>query len=660
MAVMNAFQRIFRRITDLPAMNYAASLFYTLGGVAIGKDSRFSSCVFACIDAIVSRGVMAKPKLVHYDKNGDAKRDFDHQLLKVLRRPNPQQTWRDLMKWTIGHRETKGTAYWWLVPALNKKDVAQIRILTPENIDISEDENGNVVGYVYTTNKGTKIPFDADEVVAFPYFNPDSQIKGIGPLQAARLAQENDMLAQKWNNKLFKNGAMPSGVLQTDQKLSEETFERVKKSWKEQYAGESNMAKTAILEAGLKYERLSLSQADMAFYEGRKDAREEIMMIFRVPKAALGMSGDVNRANADATLYSFAINKIQPIMEDIFDRINEFVLPKFGLDPIKDVLEFDSLVPEDCEAILKEHTELLKNNVMTINEVRSRRGLADVAWGDSPFDPKKGGNEPIREVDLPEVKANKVHDNRAVESDEFNHEKHRNNMDALAEKLEKRFTTDMKKAHKEAQRVILEHLARTYGHGGLPNTNSIRNRLTNIFLTPITRMLTTSHYQSGKLAIKYLGITDGSMHLDNNVAVEWIMERALFSATSVVRTLREDMAPIIATAVTEGKSSYELSQNLKKHFAGLTDWKAKQIARTEVHSALSAANHMTAAATGRELYKKWADAGDDLVCEACASNSSVGFIPFNQAFPSGASHPDDSHPNCRCREYFEPASRHQK
>jgi hypothetical protein len=484
----------------------------------------------------------------------------------------------------------------------------------------------------------------------------------VGPLQAARLSQENDLLAQNWNNKLFKNGALPSGVLQTEQKLTEAQYEQIKKSWQSRYGGEENMAKTAILEAGLKYERLSLSQADLAFYEGRRDAREEIMMIFRVPKAALGMSEGVNRASAEATLYAFAELKIQPMMEEIFVRINEFVLPKFGLNPRQDVLEFNSLVPQNRELDLKEQTELLKNAAMTINEVRSRRGLPDVVWGDEPYNLKKAESEPLDEDVSPDEKPDvQIKNDRAAESDEFNHDKYRQRMDKASVTLEREFVPKIKASLRQAQKIIIDHLEEIGKKRGMfGDLNQVQNKLLNTMFTSVATTLTTSYYQSGKLTIKYLGLSDNEIGLDNPAAVDWITKHSLEDATSIVATLRGEIAPFIVSAITDGLSTYELSEKLSKYFDGMSDWKSNLIAHTEIHKGLSAAAHLTAEATDRELWKCWSDSGDERVCEACLSNSAADYIPMQDFYPSGALHPEDSHPNCRCREYFEPASRHQK
>jgi len=50
---------------------------------------------------------------------------------------------------------------------------------------------------------------------------------------------------------------------------------------------------------------------------------------------------------------------------------------------------------------------------------------------------------------------------------------------------------------------------------------------------------------------------------------------------------------------------------------------------------------------GLPMLKSWLTVGDDRVCELCAGNEAVGWIPVDDAFPSGHMHPL-AHNCCRC------------
>ena len=111
---------------------------------------------------------------------------------------------------------------------------------------------------------------------------------GLSPISMAResigLAISQEQLASRW----AANGARPSGVLQTDRKLSPESAARLGEQWKTIHSGSMNAGKVAVLEEGLKWEALSMSSVDMEFLASRQFQLAEIARVYRVPMHMLG------------------------------------------------------------------------------------------------------------------------------------------------------------------------------------------------------------------------------------------------------------------------------------------------------------------------------------------------------------------------------------
>lgn len=652
------------------------SIIFNLAGIP-KKEDRYTGIVFACVDAIQSQACQAKPRLIHYDADGNGERDFNHPLIKLLFKPNSKQTWHDIIKWTVGYRELYGTAFWYLVPPVSGKKPVGIFVLDPTRMQpVYDDESltGDPIGWQYTSPMGQQIAFNADEIMAFPYFSPFSQSLGIGPLQAATIEQDNELAAQNYVSQLYRNGAMPSGVLSSDQELTDETVEKVRSDWKKTYEGQDNIGKTLILEQGLKYERLSLSMQDLAFTEGRKDARESIMQIFRVPRSLLGSSATITRANAEADVYSFAKNKIQPMMEEIFDRMNYYLLPLFGLDPTKDKLEFKDLVPENRELTLKENETYLKSGVITINEVRSRQGLEAVAWGDEPFLLSANATSTPQEPQQdPEERQYK----RSQKDARFNHEEYRREFYKIDKALVKQSTKKIETLYADAAQVITDHLARYWINEerskklsaadlqavtrAMPGeVNSVMDKVQTIVHGAIAGILIAGAYKAGQAAYKYLKGEGDNPILRTPKITDWVFATGLEDAEEISQTMKKKAQEIASDAIIKGESAQELKKRLTDTFENMEEWKAEQIARTETHKAMSKAAYETALASGLILDKRWDTSGDDDVCEHCLENEAVGWIPMSDAYPSGAMYTGEEHPNGRCIDFFEPADAHKK
>jgi len=122
----------------------------------------------------------------------------------------------------------------------------------------------------------------------------------------------------------------------------------------------------------------------MAFAESAQLARDEILAIFGVPAAVIGLSQDVNRAVADAMDTIFARYCVAPLLQLITDQINQDLMPRF--DPALTV-QFESPVPADRESQRRMAREDFQAGLLTRNEARAEGGYEQVGQGDRFYVP---------------------------------------------------------------------------------------------------------------------------------------------------------------------------------------------------------------------------------------------------------------------------------
>ncbi|GAG96627.1 unnamed protein product, partial [marine sediment metagenome] len=123
-----------------------------------------------------------------------------------------------------------------------------------------------------------------------------------------------------------------------------------------------------------------MSQKDMDFSQLRKQTRENLLFAFGMPQSVMGVSENVNRANAEAGDYTFARWLIKPRLTRIKNKLNEQLLPMFKAADLE--LDFDEIVPETVEQKKMLAESGVKAGWMTVNEARKLNGL----------DPAKGGD----------------------------------------------------------------------------------------------------------------------------------------------------------------------------------------------------------------------------------------------------------------------------
>jgi len=341
--------------------------------------------VYACITAIADEVATIDFHLYRRTKKGIEEIN-DHELLDLLYKVNPYTTKFDHIWLTQVYLETVGEAPWLLDRGKSRKEKPKaIYLLRPDRLTIVPSKEKVIEKYIYEVSSGNKLEFSPEEVIFLKYPNPLKPFRGRGTLEAVEKTVDLDRYAEEWNLQFFFNAARPDAILTTEQKLTPEQRLSIKKQWEKAFRGIKKRAKLAILEAGLKYERMQLSQSDMDFVEQQKFSRDKIFSILRVPKSIVAISDDVNRANAETHAYAFARWTIRPKMKRIVEQLNEFLVPIYGEDLY---LDFADPVPENVELKIKKYSRALgESGWMTINEVRELEGLPPVTGGDAIYRP---------------------------------------------------------------------------------------------------------------------------------------------------------------------------------------------------------------------------------------------------------------------------------
>lgn len=309
---------------------------------------------------------------------------FEHEALSLLHFANTQMTHFDLVIATQTYLDLVGEAFW--IMLRNNGKPAELYPVRPDWMSIKPSKTDIVDSYIYRPGgvMTEGIVFPATDVIHFKYFNPINPYRGKGSVQAAAMPIDIHTYAQEYNRNFFFNSALPGLVFTTDQKLNEQTIKRFMESWQQKFGGKNNSNKVAFVGGGLKPDKVSQTAKEMDFAEMQKMMRDDILAVFKVPKAIVGLTEDVNRANAEATTRTFMERVVTPRMIKFVAHLNEFFLPNWGEDIFFD---FDDPAPEDTDQKLKIYESGLSLGWLTRNEVREQENLPPVEGGDVLYIP---------------------------------------------------------------------------------------------------------------------------------------------------------------------------------------------------------------------------------------------------------------------------------
>ncbi len=330
------------------------------------------SAVFACVE-ILAQTISTLPLYVYRDKGGVRVPDKMSRLWLLLHEsPNRWMTPSEFLSAMVVNRMLRGNAY-----ALIERDSAGEPIalvpLSPDQMEVSVVEGGEV--YVYYQD-GDITALAPENVIHWKGLG--NGFLGLSKLDFMRATTNEAIRAQDNANSLYGKGSKPTGVLQTDSKLSAEQVTALMTRF--QTSMTSSGGGLIIADRGLKYSQMSLSPADAQLLETRRFTIEEICRWFGVPGVLVGTTGQTTWGSGIEQIVSgfhkFTIGPLCKQLEQVLERRLK------NYEPITIEFKMDGLLRTDPASRAAFYSTMSQNGAMTRNEIRRLENLPPVEGGD--------------------------------------------------------------------------------------------------------------------------------------------------------------------------------------------------------------------------------------------------------------------------------------
>ena len=353
--------------------------------------------VLACI-RVIAESVGMLPLNI-YKRKGDARElATENPLYSVLCiQPNDYQTAAEFWEMAVAHLAWRGNFYAYKVVGVDGRLLELIPI-HPGAVSVEQLVDYSL-RYTVTFQNGKSGVFENGEIFHVKRMSLDG-ITGLNPITYARESLGLGVATQKHGARLFKNGARPGGVLKTDQVLNDDSFNRAKADWTATYGGSDNAHKTAILEAGLTYQPIGMTNEDSQFLETRKYQRSELCGLFRVPPHMIGDLEKATFSNIEHQSLQFVTQTLGPYLTAIESRIlSDLVLPR-NKGRIFARFDVTELLRGDMAGRSAYYTSMTNLGAMSPNEIRVKEGMNPREGGDiylTPLNMAVNGNPPKQE-----------------------------------------------------------------------------------------------------------------------------------------------------------------------------------------------------------------------------------------------------------------------
>lgn len=226
----------------------------------------------------VSSNVPAGLPLHSYRMQGDARVRDDGPAGRLLDDPHPDMTPFELWQTVYFHRKLWGNAY--LRKLRNQLgEVAELWPVHPSRVKAGRTSDTG--RKVYSIDGGKEVHTD-DTLLHIPGIGYDG-ICGVSPVRIARQSIGLGLAAEEYGAKLFGSGSLATGILQTEQRLTQEQADTLHKRWKAKRSGLASAHETIVLDSGAQFHQLTIPPEDAQFLESRRFQVVEVCRWFGVP-----------------------------------------------------------------------------------------------------------------------------------------------------------------------------------------------------------------------------------------------------------------------------------------------------------------------------------------------------------------------------------------
>jgi len=145
------------------------------------------------------------------------------------------------------------------------------------------------------------------------FFETFDGITGRGMLDIARETIGLEQTATQYAGKFYKNGARVSGIIEVPGKIDKDGKQKVREAFEGMASGMDNAFRVAVLDAGLKYTQLGISQSDAQFIETRAFTVAEISRYTGIPLHKLQEGKQSYNSNEQQGI-EYVATTLQPIV----------------------------------------------------------------------------------------------------------------------------------------------------------------------------------------------------------------------------------------------------------------------------------------------------------------------------------------------------------
>lgn len=354
------------------------------------------STVNRCVE-VLSNSMAVLPIYIMDERTKE--RLTNHRLGSVLwGRANEAMTSFDYNRLMLNNQVLRGNAYAWIYRDAGSGHPLELIPLPPDYVTPYINPSGRVV-YLFSNPKtGQMTTIRSEDMLHYKAYSEDG-LEGVSVLRRASLTLDTAQAAQRYENRIWNSGGQPSGILTTDSDLGDfvevsqpdgtvvmaDPKEQLRKSWEAIHSGAGNAFRIAVLDLGLKYQPIAMSNTDAQFVESSEIRVADICRFFGVPlhlAFAGKQSYQSNEQNGiEYVTYTLLGYETQWDQEDTY----KLLLPGERNANLRIKRELKVFLKGDTKAQAEWYRTMREIGPYSVNDIRHLEDMPSVPGGNSRY-----------------------------------------------------------------------------------------------------------------------------------------------------------------------------------------------------------------------------------------------------------------------------------
>lgn len=298
----------------------------------------------------------------------DDKRVENHPIERLLKQPNPFVDGYTFFQQAEMQRLNEGNAY----IHISRKDGSPHSLMLIDSANVTHKVDDGKFYYLVRKDSSQHRIEPADMIHVKAPFTDTDLFKGVGYYTILKEQLGLWLSAQKHQSRYFALGSDPTSVLTTDEKLSPEKREQVRKAW-EQLNGNENRHRVAVLDGGFTFNKLGTSFNDLEMNDMFNELSVQIASAFNISPYLLGREGSKNTySNIESQNMQFLQQALMPAIKTWESQLNKLFNDS---DEYEIEFNYESLLRADSKTRAERLVSLVDAGIMTTNEAREHENM---------------------------------------------------------------------------------------------------------------------------------------------------------------------------------------------------------------------------------------------------------------------------------------------